>query len=62
MNADEARKVLETERRERKEKFQAALDVLLKEHGYRLVGTPRFTADGRTGCEIGGVPVGDNAD
>ena len=62
MNADEARKVLEAERRERLEACQAALTALLAEHKCRLTGTPRFTADGRIGCEIGLAPVETNAD
>lgn len=61
MNADEARKVLEAERRERDKTFQAALTALLKEHGYQLTGTPRITADGRIGCEVGAVPMEQNA-
>lgn len=62
MNEDEARKVLGAGQRERKEKFQTALTALLKEHGYRLIGTPYYTADGRTKCELGAVPVETNAD
>ena len=61
MNADEARQVLEAERRERLETCQAALNALLAEHKCSLVCTPRITTDGRIAVELGLAPVGDNA-
>ena len=59
MNADEARKVLEDERRKRLEACQAALNALLAEHKCSLAYQLGIV-DGRIVGNV--VLVGDNAD